>query len=117
MGLMRCLNLIGWFNMKLHQSWRGDKNSNARGYTYQWRKARLMYLIKNPLCVYCKQRDAVVTPAEVVDHIKPHNGDQELFWDVNNWQALCKRHHDTVKAEEEGRHKEKPTIGIDGWPV
>jgi 5-methylcytosine-specific restriction protein A len=32
--------------------------------------------------------------AEVVDHIKPHKGDMTLFWDENNWQSLCKMHHD-----------------------
>ena len=103
--------------VKVHSSWRGDKNSNARGYTYQWRKARLQFLASNPLCVYCRDRDKLIKAADVVDHIKPHNGDEQLFWNVSNWQALCHQHHNTVKAEEEGRHKQKPTIGLDGWPV
>jgi 5-methylcytosine-specific restriction protein A len=30
----------------------------------------------------------------VVDHIIPHRGDQYLFWDQENWQALCKDCHD-----------------------
>jgi len=32
--------------------------------------------------------------ATVVDHIIPHRGDEKLFWDRDNWQALCKRCHD-----------------------
>jgi 5-methylcytosine-specific restriction protein A len=32
--------------------------------------------------------------AKVVDHIKPHKGNKEEFFDLNNLQALCKRHHD-----------------------
>ncbi len=40
-------------------------------------------------------------PATVVDHIKPHRGDPKLFWDQENWQALCARHHDRDKQREE----------------
>lgn len=98
------------------RAWRAGKNSNARGYTYRWRQERLKFLILNPLCVYCKAK-GIVEPAQVVDHINPHQGDQDLFWDVGNWQALCKQCHDTIKAEEEGRHRVKPTIGDDGWPI
>jgi 5-methylcytosine-specific restriction protein A len=32
--------------------------------------------------------------ATVVDHIIPHRGDEKLFWDRDNWQALCKSCHD-----------------------
>ena len=39
--------------------------------------------------------------ASVVDHIKPHKGNRGLFWDRNNWQPLCKMHHDSTKAREE----------------
>ncbi|WP_330164070.1 HNH endonuclease [Paenibacillus campinasensis] len=38
----------------------------------------------------------------VVDHIIPHKGDPKLFWDKNNWQALCKKCHDTKTAREDG---------------
>ena len=36
----------------------------------------------------------MLTPATVVDHVIPHRGDQKLFWDEDNWQALCKSCHD-----------------------
>jgi 5-methylcytosine-specific restriction endonuclease McrA len=46
-------------------------------------------------------------PATVVDHIKPHRGDQNLFWEETNWQTLCQRHHDRDKQREErGRERE-----------
>jgi 5-methylcytosine-specific restriction enzyme A len=62
-------------------------------------------LQSNPLCVMClAMTPSKVTEANVVDHIIPHKGDKELFWNESNWQALCKRHHDTDKAEIEGRH-------------
>jgi hypothetical protein len=28
-----------------------------------------------------------------VDHIKPHEGDERLLWDSDNWQCLCHWHH------------------------
>jgi 5-methylcytosine-specific restriction protein A len=86
-----------------------------RGYDSKWAKARMYYLRKHPLCVYC-QRDNRLTAATVVDHIVPHklkealdSGDEQriaharaLFWDsANNWQALCKPCHDGRKQAEE----------------
>ncbi|MBP5461861.1 MAG: HNH endonuclease [Lachnospiraceae bacterium] len=72
-------------------AWRGS--STERGYDGRWRKARDRFLRLHPLCVECLKEDKY-TPATVVDHIIPHRGDQKLFWDENNWQALCKKHHD-----------------------
>ena len=46
----------------------------------------------------CKLPNA---PASVVDHIKPHKGDYDLFWDEANHQALCKRCHDIKTATED----------------
>lgn len=72
-----------------------------RGYDARWRKARLAYLKANPLCAQCLD-DTQVTPATVVDHVIPHRGDQQLFWDEDNWQALCKSHHDAKTITELG---------------
>ena len=72
----------------------------SRGYDSRWAKARKTYLTRNPLCVTCSGRH-IVRAATVVDHIIPHRGDQKLFWDVEgNWQALCKRCHDSKTARE-----------------
>lgn len=82
-------------------SWRTSKQTAAqRGYGYRWQKAREVWLGQHPLCVYC-ERQGRVTAGTVVDHIKPHRGDQDLFWDQRNWQTLCKPCHDTVKQAEE----------------
>lgn len=77
-------------------------SSASRGYDHKWRKARLAFLRAHPLCVHC-ERDGQVTAATVVDHITPHQGDMELFWDSSNWQPLCKRCHDIKTAKEDGR--------------
>jgi 5-methylcytosine-specific restriction protein A len=95
-------------------SWRKDKGSSSeRGYTWAWQKARRLYLSAHPLCVMCSAVKKV-TAANVVDHIIPHGGNQELFWDEANWQPLCKQHHDTDKAEQEGRHAARAKFSDDG---
>ena len=66
----------------------------ARGYGSKWQKASKKYLEAHPLCVKC-MAEGEYTKATVVDHIIPHRGDQKLFWDLSNWQALCKKCHDT----------------------
>lgn len=40
--------------------------------------------------------------AEVTDHIIPHRGGIDLFWNRDNWQSLCKRCHDRKTAMEDG---------------
>ena len=73
-----------------------------RGYDVRWRKARLVYLAKHPLCVHCLN-DGRATVATVVDHIVPHKGNQMLFWDgENNWQSLCEHHHNLKTATVDG---------------
>lgn len=80
-------------------SWRTAKGSSSeRGYGYAWQKARARFLQAHPLCVMCQDmKPPRVTAAEVVDHIIPHKGDQELFWNESNWQPLCFSHHNGEK--------------------
>lgn len=75
----------------------------------------MRFLQHNPLCIMCKQAGRI-TPAAVVDHRTPHRGDQTLFWDESNWQALCAHHHNSHKqsAERTGYSTE---VGTDGWPT
>jgi 5-methylcytosine-specific restriction endonuclease McrA len=46
-------------------------------------------------------RRGIVTPANVVDHKRPHRGDEELFFDPDNLDSLCKPCHDGAKQEME----------------
>ena len=83
--------------------------ANDRGYSAAWRKAREGFLRKHPLCVRCLHSvPPVIVAATVVDHIIPHRGDKDLFWDRNNWQSLCKPCHDEKTAREDG--------GFSGYP-
>lgn len=76
-------------------------SSSQRGYGSKWQRAREWFLKSNPLCVRCASGNRV-TVATVVDHIIAHKGDMSLFWDRDNWQALCKACHDTKTAREDG---------------
>jgi len=75
-------------------SWRSGLTTDQRGYTYAWEKARAAYLRKHPLCVMC-QDEGITRLAQVVDHKVAHRGDKQVFWDSDNWQSLCKPHHDS----------------------
>ena len=87
------LVLRGYCDIHRRQREMRRGSSNARGYTRQWGRVRDAFLARHPLCVQC-EREGRAEAARVVDHIVPHRGDQRLFWDENNWQQLCKRHHD-----------------------
>jgi 5-methylcytosine-specific restriction endonuclease McrA len=56
------------------------------------------------LCVEHERRGLVVA-STIVDHVVPHEGDQGLFWDTDNWQALCKPCHDSWKQKQEAAGK------------
>jgi 5-methylcytosine-specific restriction endonuclease McrA len=84
-------------------------------YGRRWRKARALYIANNPLCVFCQQQGRAVTATEL-DHIKPHKGDESLFWDESNWQGLCRTHHDTTKARIERGGKDS-ACDVKGNPI
>ncbi|MBI9080845.1 MAG: HNH endonuclease [Pseudodesulfovibrio sp.] len=87
---------IGEQKVKAYRKHTDERRGTAckRGYDSKWRKAREGYLRKHPLCVECEKQGKPKTKATVVDHIIPHRGDKEKFWDSSNWQPLCKSCHD-----------------------
>lgn len=70
---------------------------------------------QEPMCRICFGA-GIYEPGTIVDHIKPHRGDAELFFDPANLQSLCKLHHDSAKQQEE-RLGYSTQIGMDGRPV
>lgn len=84
-------------------------------YNYRWQQERKAFLAANPLCVFHKKRNQVVA-ATVVDHVIPHRGDLDLFWDKTNWQALCKPCHDSYKQAIE-RSGKVPGCSSSGIPI
>ena len=70
--------------------------ARARGYDGKWQKARESFLREHPFCAMCDR------PATVVDHIKPHRGDMQLFWAVSNWAPLCRSCHSRKTVSRDG---------------
>lgn len=94
--------------------------ARSSAYGQRWKNARHQFLSVNYFCVMC--RDAGIetlltpySPDSIVDHKVPHRlkaaldsqdperitEAQRLFWDRKNWQALCKRCHDSTKQRLE----------------
>lgn len=92
-------------------------SSAERGYGSRWQKVSKLFLSKpeNALCAHCRERGEL-NPSQVVDHIKPHRGDFDLFWDESNWQGLCKRCHDRKTVKERNQSKVKG-CQADGRPT
>lgn len=69
--------------------------ASHRGYDHKWRIYRKHYLHQNPICVRCRDDLNIITPATLIDHIKPVvNGQHDsLFWVQSNHQALCRTCH------------------------
>ena len=75
---------------------RSRGTARERGYTAKWDAASREYRLAHPVCVLCGE------PSQVVDHVRAHKGDEALFWDRTNWQALCSRCNNSKRAREEG---------------
>lgn len=65
-----------------------------------WFRLRHWRLSQEPLCRYCK-RMGIVKPGDTVDHIIPHKGNMDLFFDKMNTQTLCKSCHSSTKQKIE----------------
>ena len=82
-----------------------DRRQSAakRGYDSKWNIARLAFLAEHPTCE-CPEcvASGQPLPADVVDHIIPHRGNQRLFWDTKNWQAMNHVCHNRKTARENG---------------
>lgn len=81
-----------------------------------WQSLRRKQLLKMPFCQFCHDF-GVVKKAEVVDHIKPHKGDMDLFKDPDNLQSLCKKCHDKYKQYLENLNKSKSTGQLPVIPI
>lgn len=74
--------------------------------TARWRKLRMAVLIRDLFtCQKCSKVEGN-TALLVCDHVEPHRGDEEKFWN-GPFQTLCKDCHDRLKQKEEqaSRHQ------------
>lgn len=79
-----------------------------RGYDNRWLRASKEF-IKGKVCVTC-EKNGIAKMAECTDHIIPHKGNMELFWDKNNWQPLCLNCNSEKATKEEGGFGNKMVI-------
>ena len=98
-----CRELVnkGFCRQHAHKYDKHRGTAAQRGYDGRWRKYRKGFLADNPFCVECLKYDRL-TAATVIDHVTPHKGDQELFWDLDNHQALCEQCHNKKSASKDG---------------
>ena len=86
----------------------------------EWRRLREHALLRDQFtCQRCKcmlKRGKAHNQSAVVHHRKPHKGDLDLFFDIDNLVSVCKACHDGPIQSEEVRGYDK-AIGEDGWPI
>ena len=77
---------------------------------------RDQYTCQHKGCNAMLKRGRTSPRSAVVHHIKPHKGDLELFYDINNLTSVCAACHngDIQSIESKGFDT---TIGEDGWPT
>jgi 5-methylcytosine-specific restriction enzyme A len=83
--------------------------------TPRWKRVARHQLRRSPWCKECHERGVLGVPAQVVDHVMPHHGNQISFW-FGPLQSLCKPCHDSRKKFVESRGFDNE-IGPDGWPT
>ncbi len=84
-------------------------------YGRRWDKARRLFLVEHPTCQICRRMGKLVA-ASVVDHVIAHKGNIDTFWDETNWNAICKKCHDSIKQSQEKTNKLLGT-DINGRPM
>lgn len=110
-GTHRLPSLVGYLQSGAREHDRARKAANPLRALYgtaRWQRLRWQVLVRDLFtCRRCGGAHAD-TSQLVADHIRPHRGDVDLFWDEGNLQCLCKRCHDGAKQRAEAR-----TRGID----
>ena len=112
--------------------------AHKRGYDKRWLSGRTGFLEEHPYCLGCSAI-GVQRAATVVDHIIPHEGNKERFWDTE-FQPLCDWHHNSIKpmlerewsrgklsdavlrmnspqAVKLTRARHRPAVGPDGYAI
>ena len=71
----------------------------------RWQKVRLLALKRDGyLCQECLRNNIVNPKANDADHIKMAHGNENLFFDLDNIQALCRSCHNAKTWEERRGH-------------
>ena len=88
-----------WQERRAKDHERRDPVFKALYASQAWKVLRQQVLIESAFrCV----TEGCAVKATVVDHIKPHRGDNDLFFERLNLQAMCKACHDRKTARHDG---------------
>lgn len=77
------------------------ETTSERGYGGRWQEASRLYRATHPVCVPCLLQGRV-RASQCTDHIVPARSCPELFWNAENWAAMCLRCHG-IKTQREPR--------------
>lgn len=89
----------------LNDEKQGNNRQRRKLYdTSRWRKLRNLKINSDPLCEECLRNDRI-TGAEEIDHIQPHKGNSDLFFDYKNLQSLCKSCHSSKTMRERNKKR------------
>jgi hypothetical protein len=91
-------------NRLAYDRWRNENKPYRKWYfTARWKRTAAAQLAEEPLCRNCMKHGRV-TAATVCDHVEPHRGDPDKFWN-GPFQSLCDqapwRCHSSVKQSAE----------------
>jgi len=93
--------------------------AHQRGYDTAWRKFRLMYLNRHPLCLSCHDLGRLV-PATEIHHIKELSAGGDKY-DDSNLLPLCHSCHSATTAAggygKKGKVKVKSACDTNGLPL
>lgn len=81
----------------------------------RWHRLRYKQLQAEPLCKFCLEQGRTEA-ATVVDHVIPHRGDRDLFFN-GELASLCKTCHDSAKQAAEKRGVEAIGCDASGLPL
>ena len=78
-----------------HRRGKRDYRPKPSPYNNRRWKAASRAFRSRPENVWCAEskKHGRLRRSTQTDHVIPHQGDQALFWDETNWQALCDRCH------------------------
>jgi len=106
-GMHRLPPLVGYLPRSAAQESRDrDARLAWRSWykTARWQRLRWDVLVRDLFtCRMCGLVGGSDTSKLVADHIRPHRGDEALFWDASNLQCLCSGCHNSTKQAAEAR--------------
>lgn len=65
----------------------------------RWKTLRKIFLQDNPLCAYCQLHDEIRS-AQIVHHKIYVRDDDELIFDYDNLESLCKSCHSKLHSND-----------------